>query len=154
MMQPIESCKHAWIADFGAGEIVCTLCGFAIPLYAPKAPKSPDNQSGIVSPGMLGAGLGTDLDRSLAEIRNGNDGDEGDGHGGEGARLLSLRRLFNGHEDPKFWITLTQTLKDRGIPEARIAMITGSLRKEISRMRREDAEEIREIVRLSLGVSL
>lgn len=147
-MISLEECRHRWIADFGAGEIVCTLCGFVIPLYAPRAPRSPDDQSAIVSPGMVGGGLGSDIERSLTEL-NGNDGD-----GSDGTKLLSLKRLFLGNDNSQFWMSLTETLRDRGLPEVRIAMISDFLRGEIARMRREDVEQLKEIVRLALGVDL
>jgi len=68
---------------------------------------------------------------------------------GEGF-LLSLENLWSGTQE-KFWMDLTEGLKDRGLSEEKIAIICAAVRKEIEHLNRETTEELAEILRRYLS---
>jgi hypothetical protein len=155
---PIAACAHSWLYDVEGGELICQRCGLAIPAWVRPHPAAPDDQSQIVSPGMVGGGLGTDLDQSVREL-NGHSaaGGEREEDGGRGhGRLLqgALRRVFDGR-DESFWIGLTEKLREeKGWDEARVAIACAALRRQIAQMRRRDMQVIRERVAQAWGIEL
>jgi len=155
---PIATCTHQLLYDVERGEVVCQLCGWTIPAWVRQHPAAPDDQSQIVSPGLVGGGLGTDLDESVRELNgHSTDGEEREEDGGRSHRRLlqgALRRVFDGSKDEAFWIELTEKLRERGWDETRTALACALLRKQIARMRRKDMETIKELVRQAWGLEL
>jgi hypothetical protein len=155
---PIATCVHHWIYDVEFGEAVCQRCGLAIPAWNRPHPTAPDDQSQIVSPGLVGGGLGTDLDESVRELNgHSTDGEEREEDGGRSHRRLlqgALRRVFDGSQDESFWISLTEQLRQRGMDETRVALACATLRRQIARMRRKDMQTIKELVAQAWGIEL
>jgi hypothetical protein len=157
MDDPIAACTHDLIYDVEFAEAVCQLCGLAFPAWVRPHPTAPDDRSQIVSPGMVGGGLGTDLDENLRELNGHSAGGEREEDGGRShSRLLqgALRRVFDGSRDEAFWIGVSERLREKGWDETRTALACAALRREIARMRRKDMQVIKELVREAWGIDL
>jgi hypothetical protein len=158
MDDPVAACAHSWLYDVEGGELLCQRCGLVFPAWVRPHPTAPDDRSQIVSPGMIGAGLGTDLNESVREL-NGHSaaGGEREEDGGRGhGRLLqgALRRVFDGSRDEAFWIGVSERLREKGWDETRTALACAALRREIARMRRKDMQVLRELVNQAWGIEL
>lgn len=139
MSDPLALCKHRFVYDPSADEVVCENgCGLAAPTYHIRVPGGANDQSAIVSPGMIGGGLGTDLNENIKEQR----------------LLRGLNRFVEGSDDSDFWVTLTEALASRGVPPEQIALNCAFLRKVRGQLTREVASELRNIVKYGLGIIL
>ena len=125
MMSP--ACLHLVGFIQRGSMLICADCGAEFPLLTSgRAPKGPDEKSAIVSAGMVGGGLGTDMNNAIQETG-----------------------LFNGKyrwseegDDKIFWIRTTEHLKGLGWSEERIAMACAYLRKHARDTARKELRQL------------
>jgi hypothetical protein len=136
--EPLEKPDHE------QDELVCPGCGIAFTDPETKRLKFVPEGSAIDSPGMAHP-LGTDQRQLIREF-HGLGRKNGDAEKKPDGFMLSLHDLWDGG-DETFWIRLTEALKDRDIPEEKIALACAAVRHEIRYLKRKKAEELAEILR-------
>lgn len=124
--------------DPEAKVFVCPRCATEYsPPFAEKFLRLTESRQ-LTSPGMVNNNLGTDQKQTIRELHR------------EGL-LLSIQNLWNGRSDEGFWITLTQKLKDRGLSEEKIALVSAVVRRQVKYINKKRSDELNNFLKQILG---